>query len=105
MGITIEDRHVRRRLAILRHAEEATGNVAMTCRYYGRDDGHHGGGTDRGSPGMALVPFVDRDGTRYVTDREPSRSKTLLRGGVGQRRARRRRPRRCPPQPPPGWSA
>ena len=24
-----------RRLAIIRHAEEVTGNVAMTCRYYG----------------------------------------------------------------------
>jgi transposase len=35
MSITIEDRQVRRRLAILRHAEEVTGNVAMTCRYYG----------------------------------------------------------------------
>lgn len=29
------DRQVRRRLAILHHAEEVTGNVAMTCRYYG----------------------------------------------------------------------
>ena len=28
-------REVRRRLAIIQHAEEATGNVAMTCRYYG----------------------------------------------------------------------
>jgi transposase len=28
-------RDVRRRLAIIRHAEEVTGNVAMTCRYYG----------------------------------------------------------------------
>lgn len=26
---------MRRRLAVLRHAEEVTGNVAMTCRYYG----------------------------------------------------------------------
>src|SRR5215212_6540679 len=25
----------KRRLAILRHAEEITGNVALTCRYYG----------------------------------------------------------------------
>ena len=24
-----------RRLAILRHVEEVTGNVALTCRYYG----------------------------------------------------------------------
>ena len=31
MSITIEDRQVGRRLAILRHAEEVTGNVAMTC--------------------------------------------------------------------------
>jgi hypothetical protein len=28
-------RQVRRRLALLRHAEEVTGNVAQTCRYYG----------------------------------------------------------------------
>ena len=28
-------RMAKRRLAILRHAEEITGNVAMTCRYYG----------------------------------------------------------------------
>jgi len=26
---------VQRRLAIFSHAEEVTGNVAMTCRYYG----------------------------------------------------------------------
>jgi transposase-like protein len=25
----------KRRLAILRHAEEVTGNVSLTCRYYG----------------------------------------------------------------------
>lgn len=30
-----DDRQVKRRLAILRHAEEVTGNVAMTCRYFG----------------------------------------------------------------------
>ena len=29
------DRHVRHRLAVLQHAEEATGNVSMTCRYFG----------------------------------------------------------------------
>jgi len=28
-------REVRRRVAIIQHAEEVTGNVAMTCRYYG----------------------------------------------------------------------
>jgi transposase-like protein len=28
-------REVRRRLAIIRHAEEVIGNVALTCRYYG----------------------------------------------------------------------
>jgi transposase-like protein len=28
-------RLVRHRLAILRHAEEVTGNVSATCRYYG----------------------------------------------------------------------
>ncbi|WP_435829139.1 helix-turn-helix domain-containing protein [Saccharopolyspora shandongensis] len=29
------DREVRWRLAVLRHVEEVSGNVAMTCRYYG----------------------------------------------------------------------
>lgn len=29
------DREVRRRLAVLRHVEEVSSNVAMTCRYYG----------------------------------------------------------------------
>jgi transposase len=29
------DRNAARRLAIIRHAQEVTGNVAMTCRYYG----------------------------------------------------------------------
>jgi transposase len=28
-------RMAKRRLAILRHAEEITGNIALTCRYYG----------------------------------------------------------------------
>ena len=30
-----QPREVRHRLAIIKHAEEVTGNVAMTCRYYG----------------------------------------------------------------------
>jgi transposase InsO family protein len=29
------DRQVRRRLAVLRHVEEVSGNVALTCRYFG----------------------------------------------------------------------
>ena len=29
------DRNAARRLAILRHAREVTGNVSRTCRYYG----------------------------------------------------------------------
>jgi transposase len=29
------DRRARRRLAVLRHAEEITGNMALTCRYHG----------------------------------------------------------------------
>ena len=29
------DRNAARRLAIIRHAQEVTGNVAKTCRYYG----------------------------------------------------------------------
>jgi transposase InsO family protein len=35
MSQTEDDRRVKRRLAVLRRAEEVTGNVAMTCRYYG----------------------------------------------------------------------
>jgi transposase len=31
----LSDREMRRRLAVLRHVEEVTGNVAMTCRYFG----------------------------------------------------------------------
>jgi transposase len=30
-----QERHVRHRLAMIRHADEVTGNVAQTCRYYG----------------------------------------------------------------------
>ena len=30
-----QQRKIRHRLAVLRHAEEVTGNVAATCRYYG----------------------------------------------------------------------
>jgi transposase-like protein len=30
-----QQRKVRHRLAVLRHAEEVIGNVAATCRYYG----------------------------------------------------------------------
>ena len=30
-----QHRKIRHRLAILRHPEEITGNVAATCRYYG----------------------------------------------------------------------
>jgi hypothetical protein len=29
------NRNAARRLAIIKHAEEVTGNVALTCRYYG----------------------------------------------------------------------
>lgn len=35
MNEPVGDREVRRRLAVLRHVEEVTGNVAMTCRYFG----------------------------------------------------------------------
>jgi transposase len=35
VGDPLSDREVRRRLAVLRHVEEVTGNVAMTARYFG----------------------------------------------------------------------
>jgi conjugative relaxase-like TrwC/TraI family protein len=39
-------------------------------------------GSDRDDAGMALVPFIDGDGTRYVTDRELSRVEALVARGV-----------------------
>ena len=30
-----QQRKVRHRLAVLRHADEVSGNVSATCRYYG----------------------------------------------------------------------
>ena len=30
-----QDRQAQHRLAVLRHAEEVTGNVALSCHYYG----------------------------------------------------------------------
>jgi transposase len=35
VGNPLNDPAVRRRLAVLRHVEGVTGNVAMTCRYFG----------------------------------------------------------------------
>ena len=35
MSEQVLDRQQKHRLAVLRHAEEVTGNVAVTCRYYG----------------------------------------------------------------------
>ncbi|CDM74695.1 IS481 family transposase [Mycobacterium marinum] len=35
MNEPVFDREVRRRLAVLRHVEEVTGDVAMSCRYFG----------------------------------------------------------------------
>lgn len=35
MTVRERDRNAARRLAILRHAREVTGNVSRTCRYYG----------------------------------------------------------------------
>jgi conjugative relaxase-like TrwC/TraI family protein len=40
------------------------------------------GGADRNDAGMALVPFIDQDGTRYVSDAELSRVEDLTRRGV-----------------------
>jgi transposase InsO family protein len=35
MDLREQQRKIRHRLAVLRHAEEVTGNVSQTCRYYG----------------------------------------------------------------------
>ena len=35
MSLSTADRQIKHRLAVLRHAEEVSGNVAATCRYYG----------------------------------------------------------------------
>jgi conjugative relaxase-like TrwC/TraI family protein len=39
-------------------------------------------GTGRDDPSIALVPFIDRDGVRYITDRELTRVEDLARRGV-----------------------
>ncbi len=61
-------RTAKRRLAILRHAEEITGNVALTCRYYGisrqcfytwRRRTSIGGHWDRLDPGPQPLPVQD----------------------------------------------
>jgi transposase-like protein len=76
----------KRRLAILRHAEEITGNVALTCRYYGisrqifstwkrRYDAHGLDGLrDRShrphvSPGTTRTEVVGKWGCPGLTDR------------------------------------
>jgi hypothetical protein len=64
-------RMAKRRLAILRHAGEITGNISLTCRYYGisrqvfytwrrRYDAH---GLD-GAPGPLPPPQVSPNATR-----------------------------------------
>lgn len=45
------DREARRRLAIIRHVEEVSGNVALPCRYYGI---HRQGLVGRGRYGLPL---------------------------------------------------
>ena len=35
MGEREQQREIQHRLAVFRHAEEVTGSVAATCRYYG----------------------------------------------------------------------
>jgi transposase InsO family protein len=35
MALSTSDRQIKHRLAVLKHCEEVTGNVAATCRYYG----------------------------------------------------------------------
>ncbi len=76
-------RMAKRRLAILRHAEEITGNVALTCRYYGisrqvfytwrRYDAH---GLD-GLRDRSHRPQVSCASTPSSTRRPPSSSSTM----------------------------
>ena len=41
MSDPLNDPAVRRKLAVLRHVDEVTGNVAMTCRYFGISRQHY----------------------------------------------------------------
>ena len=41
MSDPLNDPAVRRKLAVLRHVDEVTGNVAMTCRYFGFSRQHY----------------------------------------------------------------
>jgi conjugative relaxase-like TrwC/TraI family protein len=74
-----------------RDTETRAGNALAGPGPAGTVDGRAGsdgartgrvGGADRNDPGMALVPFVDRDGTPYVSDAELSRIEDLTRRGV-----------------------
>ena len=75
------ERRARRKLAVLRHVEEVSGNVAATCRYYGisrhcyygwlrrfQADGVDGL-KDRSSRRSSFSPFPDVAKPSVVSDR------------------------------------
>lgn len=75
-----QDRQAHHRLAVLRHAEEVTGNVALTCPYYGisrtsfykwlrryQDKGVEACGTAPASRTAARTPPMPTSSTRSAT--------------------------------------
>ena len=84
---------VKHRLAVLRHAEEVTGNVAMTCRYYGisRQTLLH---VD--APLEESVPRGSRPVTTARAARTPPMSRWSARSSTSARTTTSARPRsRC----------
>jgi hypothetical protein len=70
------DRQVRHRLALMRHTEEASGNVAMTCRYFGitRHTEYRGGrDASTSSDGRADGPLeATKSPVQGQTDNRPT---------------------------------
>ena len=82
-------REVRRRLAIIQHAEEVTGNVAMTCRYYGiiarSTTGGCGVTRNTASTGCAICPDDHATAPTPPMSTSSARSSTYARTTISVR--------------------
>jgi hypothetical protein len=83
------DKNAARRLAIIRHAREVTGNVALTCRYYGISGRRRGraaaplAGMASLSPATASMPRASRRHHASIRCGQPAR---IAQFGVRPRR-------------------
>ena len=83
-------RNAARRLAIIRHAQEVTGNVALTCRYYGIAGRCSPGGCTATRPQGLQACVTGRNGRRTARTRPrprwSRRSSTCARTTTSARR-------------------